>query len=187
MSLLASLKPKWGATGYRKRVGRGTGSGLGGTSGKGHKGQKARAGGRVRWGFEGGQTPLMRRLPKFGFSNVTFETNYDIFNLSTLAILVEAGLKDISPESLEKAGLLRYGRIKILGNGELKTAVTVKAHKFSAAAKEAIEKAGGKASLIEAAPSKVPARGSAIAATKAAQATKSAKAAKASKSAGAKT
>ena len=145
MSLLSSLRPKWGATGYRKRVGRGTGSGLGGTAGKGHKGQKARAGGRVRWGFEGGQTPLHRRLPKFGFSNVAFANNYDVFNISNLATL---GMKDVSPETLEKAGLLRYGKVKILGNGELKTAVTVHAHKFSAKAKEMIEKAGGKVVLI---------------------------------------
>ncbi len=144
MSLLSSLRPKWGATGYRKRVGRGTGSGLGGTAGKGHKGQKARAGGRVRWGFEGGQTPLMRRLPKFGFSNVAFETRYDVFNLSQLAKMG----KEVSPETLEAAGLLRAGRVKILGNGELKTAITVRAHKFSAAAKAAIEKAGGKAEVI---------------------------------------
>jgi large subunit ribosomal protein L15 len=145
MSLLSSLRPKWGATGYRKRVGRGTGSGLGGTAGKGHKGQKARAGGRVRWGFEGGQTPLHRRLPKFGFSNVAFETNYDIFNLSQLTAI---GGKVVSPETLEKAGLLRYGRVKILGNGELKSSVTVRAHKFSAKAKEMIEKAGGKVEII---------------------------------------
>jgi len=145
MSILSTLRPKWGATGYRKRVGRGTGSGLGGTSGKGHKGQKARAGGRVRWGFEGGQTPLMRRLPKFGFNNVAFETRYDILNLSQIAAL---GGKEVSPETLEKAGLLRHGLIKVLGNGELKGAVTVKAHKFSAKAKEAIEKAGGKAEVI---------------------------------------
>ena len=145
MSLLESLKPKWCATGYRKRVGRGIGSGLGGTAGKGHKGQKARAGGRVRWGFEGGQTPMMRRLPKFGFSNVAFANNYDVFNLSQLE-----GIKgDITPEVLEQLGLLRYGKIKILGKGELKTAVNFKAHKFSAKAKELIEKAGGKAEVIE--------------------------------------
>ena len=145
MSLLSSLKPKWGATGYRKRVGRGTGSGLGGTSGKGHKGQKARAGGRVRRGFEGGQTPMARRLPKFGFSNVSFANNFDVFNIANLVTL---GLKDVSPETLEKAGLLRYGKVKILGHGELKTAVTVRAHKFSSKAKEMIEKAGGKAEVI---------------------------------------
>jgi large subunit ribosomal protein L15 len=144
MSLLSTLRPKWGATGYRKRVGRGTGSGLGGTAGKGHKGQKARAGGRVRWGFEGGQTPMMRRLPKFGFSNKAFETAYDIFNLSQLEKLG----KEITPETLGAAGLLSYGRVKILGNGEIKKAVTVRAHKFSAKAKEAIEKAGGKAEVI---------------------------------------
>lgn len=145
MSLLSQLKPKKGSTGYRKRVGRGNGSGLGGTSGKGHKGQKARAGGRVRWGFEGGQTPLMRRLPKFGFSNVPFETAYDIFNLEQL----ESFGSEVSPEVLEAAGVLRVGRIKILGRGELKTAMVVKAHKFSTKAKEAIEKAGGKVEVIE--------------------------------------
>lgn len=144
MSVLSNLKPNAGSTGYRKRVGRGNGSGLGGTAGKGHKGQKARAGGRVRWGFEGGQTPMMRRLPKFGFSNKTFETNYDIFNLSQL----EKIGAEITPETLEKAGLLSVGRIKILGNGKLTKALTVKAHKFSASAKEAIEKAGGKAEVI---------------------------------------
>lgn len=145
MSLLSTLKPKKGSTGYRKRVGRGTGSGLGGTSGKGHKGQKARTGGRVRWGFEGGQTPLMRRLPKFGFSNVAFATNYDTLNISQL----ERFDKEVTPEVLEAAGLLRVGRVKILGKGELKKALTVKAHKFSAKAKEAIEKAGGKVEVIE--------------------------------------
>lgn len=144
MSLLSQLKPAKGATGYRKRVGRGNGSGLGGTSGKGHKGQHARAGGRVRWGFEGGQTPLMRRLPKFGFSNKPFATEYDVFNLSQL----ERFDGEVTPETLEAAGLLRAGRVKILGNGELKKALTVKAHKFSASAKEAIEKAGGKVEVI---------------------------------------
>jgi large subunit ribosomal protein L15 len=145
MSLLSQMEPKPGSTGYRKRVGRGRGSGLGQTSGKGHKGQKARAGGRVRWGFEGGQTPLMRRLPKFGFSNVDYATYYDIVNLGQL----EKFGTEVTPEILEKAGVLRYGRVKILAKGELKKAVTVKAHKFSAAAKAAIEKAGGKAEVIE--------------------------------------
>lgn len=144
MSLLSNLKPAKGSTFSRKRVGRGIGSGLGGTAGKGHKGQKARTGGRVRWGFEGGQTPLMRRLPKFGFSNVNFETKYDVFNLTQL----EQFNGEVTPEMLEAAGLLRYGRIKILGGGALKKALTVKAHKFSAGAKEAIEKAGGKAEII---------------------------------------
>jgi large subunit ribosomal protein L15 len=144
MSLLAELRPKKGATGYRKRVGRGNGSGLGGTAGKGHKGQKARAGGRVRWGFEGGQTPLMRRLPKFGFSNRAFETRYDIINLEVL----NGFAGDIGPETLEAAGLLRYGRVKILGKGQVSKALTVKAHKFSESAKAAIEKAGGKTEVI---------------------------------------
>jgi large subunit ribosomal protein L15 len=144
MSLLSQLKPAIGSTFYRKRAGRGIGSGLGGTAGKGHKGQKARTGGRVRWGFEGGQTPLMRRLPKFGFSNVAFETKYDILNLGQL----EQFSGDVTPEVLESAGLLRYGRIKILGNGSINKALNVKAHKFSASAKLAIEKAGGKAEVI---------------------------------------
>lgn len=144
MSLLASLKPKPGSTGYRKRVGRGHGSGLGGTSGKGHKGQKARAGGRVRWGFEGGQTPLMRRLPKFGFSNKNFRQEYDIFNLDQL----ERFGSEISPEVLEKAGVLRVGRVKILAKGKLTKAVTVRAHKFSQKAMDEIQKAGGKAEVI---------------------------------------
>jgi len=145
MLLLSELRPKKGSTGYRKRVGRGHGSGLGGTSGKGHKGQKARTGGRVRWGFEGGQTPLMRRLPKFGFSNKDFATDYDILNLNQL----ERFESEVTPEVLEAAGLLRVGRVKILAKGELKKALAVKAHKFSAKAKEAIEKAGGKVEVIE--------------------------------------
>jgi large subunit ribosomal protein L15 len=145
MSLLSTLKPKAGSTGYRKRVGRGIGSGLGGTAGMGHKGQKARAGGRVRWGFEGGQTPLMRRLPKFGFSNKQFATDYDIFNLDQLNRFDG----EVNLETLKNEGLLRIGRVKILAKGEVKKALTVRAHKFSAKAKEAIEKAGGKAEVIE--------------------------------------
>jgi large subunit ribosomal protein L15 len=144
MSLLSNLRPKKGSTGYRKRVGRGIGSGLGGTAGKGHKGQKARAGGTVRWGFEGGQTPLMRRLPKFGFSNVSFANEYDVLNISQL----DRFDKEVTPELLAAHGMLRYGQVKILGNGEIKKALHVKAHKFSAKAKEAIEKAGGKAEVI---------------------------------------
>src|SRR6478672_7629489 len=126
MSILAELRPKKGATGYRKRVGRGNGSGLGGTAGKGHKGQKARTGGRVRWGFEGGQTPLMRRLPKFGFNNHNFRTRYDVINVETLNQFDG----EVSPETLDKAGLLTYGRIKILGKGTLTKKLKVKAHKL---------------------------------------------------------
>ena len=145
MSLLESLRPKRGSTGYRKRVGRGVGSGLGQTSGKGHKGQRARAGGRVRWGFEGGQTPLMRRLPKFGFSNVDFANRFDIVNVGQL----EAFDKEVNPSVLVKAGYAhKNAQIKVLAQGELKKALIVKAHKFSDAAKLAIEKAGGKAEVI---------------------------------------
>jgi large subunit ribosomal protein L15 len=145
MSLLAELRPNKGATKDRKRVGRGHSTGQGGTAGKGHKGQKARAGGRVRWGFEGGQTPLMRRLPKFGFSNKNFATEYDIVKLDQL----ETMSGEVGPEAMKKAGWLYYGRIKILANGKLTKSLQVKAHKFSAGAKEAIEKAGGRAEVIE--------------------------------------
>lgn len=144
MSLLSELKPKKGSTGYRKRVGRGNGSGLGGTAGKGHKGQKARTGGKVRWGFEGGQTPLMRRLPKFGFNNHNFRTRFDVINLETLNKFDG----EVSPETLQKAGLLTHGRIKILGKGTLTKKLKVKAHKLSDSAKAAIEKAGGTVEVI---------------------------------------
>ncbi|MBY0383880.1 50S ribosomal protein L15 [bacterium] len=126
-------------------VGRGHGSGLGGTAGKGHKGQKARAGGRVRRGFEGGQTPLVRRLPKFGFTNVAFKTVYDIINLSDLT---KFGA-EITPEALYKKGFMKKNSLlKVLAKGTIDKAVTVKAHKFSEKAKLAIEKAGGKTEVI---------------------------------------
>lgn len=145
MSLLSNLSPKAGSKHAPKRVGRGIGSGLGGTSGMGHKGQIARAGGKVRRGFEGGQTPIMRRLPKFGFSNVAFETSYDIVNIGQLAQFTG----EVTPEVLLQHRLGGKGLIKVLGNGELKTALTVKAHKFSESAKKAIEAAGGKAEVIK--------------------------------------
>lgn len=146
MSLLANLSPGEGATHYRKRVGRGIGSGLGGYSGKGGKGQTQRSGGSIRRGFEGGQTPLHRRLPKFGFSNVAFETRYEIINIGQLAALGT----QIDPTLLVSKGLVKKtSLIKILGHGELKSAVTVKAHKFSEKAKQAIEKAGGKTELLK--------------------------------------
>lgn len=145
MSLLSNLSPKVGSTHYPKRVGRGIGSGLGGTAGKGHKGQLARTGGKVRRGFEGGQTPMHRRLPKFGFSNVDFATEYSIVNVGQL----EALSGEVNPEVLVKLGLAGKGLVKILGNGELKKALTVKAHKFSESAKKAIESAGGKAEVIK--------------------------------------
>lgn len=143
--MLDKLKPAAGSTHYRKRVGRGHGSGLGGTAGKGHKGQKARTGGKVRRGFEGGQTPLVRRLPKFGFTNVAFQTTYDIINLSDLA---KYGA-EVSPEVLYKKGYMKKNSLlKVLAKGTIEKAVTVKAHKFSEKAKLAIEKAGGKAEVI---------------------------------------
>ena len=145
MSLLSKLSPAEGSTHYRKRVGRGIGSGLGGYSGKGGKGQTQRSGGGIRRGFEGGQTPLHRRLPKFGFSNVAFETKYQIINLSQF----EKVKGEVTPETLVQAGLVKKNDlVKILAHGELKSAVTVKAHKFSEKAKEAIEKAGGKVEVL---------------------------------------
>lgn len=145
MSLLSSLKPKAGSTHYSKRIGRGIGSGMGGTSTKGHKGQLARTGGTVRRGFEGGQTPLSRRLPKFGFTNVDFATNYQIVNLSDLSKVKG----DVDAASLYQAGLVTKGsKVKVLAKGEVKKAVSVKVHFISAKAKEAIEKAGGKVEII---------------------------------------
>jgi large subunit ribosomal protein L15 len=144
--LLDKLAPAKGSTHYRKRVGRGDGSGIGGTSGKGHKGQKARTGGTVRRGFEGGQTPLVRRLPKFGFTNRQFKVDYEVVNLGDLA---QYG-KDVSPETLAAKGVInKRSLLKVLGFGTLETAVNVRAHKFSETAKAAIEKAGGKAEVIE--------------------------------------
>ncbi len=144
MSVLESLMPRRGSTGVTKRKGRGHATGQGGTAGKGHKGQKARAGGRVRWGFEGGQTPLMRRTPKSGFNNKNFEIKYEVVNLAALDKL--SG--EVNPESLKQAGLVGGGLVKILGTGKISKGLTVKAHKFSATAKESIEKAGGKTEVI---------------------------------------
>ena len=146
MSLLSQLAPTPGSTHSPKRIGRGIGSGKGGTSTKGHKGQLARTGGTVRRGFEGGQTPLHRRLPKFGFTNVAFANNFDIVNLGQLAQF--SG--EVTPESLREAGLIgRDANLKVLGNGKLDKALTVKAHKFSESAKKAIEAAGGKTEVIK--------------------------------------
>ncbi|MBC7419935.1 MAG: 50S ribosomal protein L15 [Bdellovibrio sp.] len=147
MSLLENLKPKKGSTHYPKRIGRGIGSGMGGTSTKGHKGQLARTGGKVRRGFEGGQTPLTRRLPKFGFTNASFANNFQIISLTDLAKL---GASTVDAASLYKAGLgKKSDKFKILAKGELTKAITVKAHAFSEKAKEAIEKAGGKTEVIK--------------------------------------
>ncbi len=145
MSLLSQLAPAKGSKHSPKRIGRGIGSGKGGTSTKGHKGQLARTGGTVRRGFEGGQTPLHRRLPKFGFTNVDFANNFEIVNISQLEKL--SG--EVNPDALRSAGLIGRGNVKILGHGELKKALTVKAHKFSESAKKAIETAGGKTEVIK--------------------------------------
>jgi large subunit ribosomal protein L15 len=133
----------------RKRLGCGIGSGHGKTSTKGHKGQRARSGFSLRPGFEGGQNPLYRRLPKRGFNNAEFRRQYAIINLETIAKLDVA---EIDLETLGARGIIKktLRGLKVLGQGELKKAVTVKAHRFSESAKEKIEKAGGKVVLIEA-------------------------------------
>ena len=144
---LHELSPNPGAGRDVKRVGRGHGSGNGKTAGKGHKGQKARSGGSIRPGFEGGQTALARRIPKRGFNNI-FATKYAIINVSDLEQFVDGTVVDT--EILKAAGLIKkeMDGIKVLGNGELTKNLTVKAAKFSAAAKEKIEKAGGKAEVM---------------------------------------
>ena len=140
------LAPAPGATHYRKRVGRGPGSGHGKTAGRGSKGQKSRSGYRHQRGFEGGQMPLHRRLPKRGFTNI-FRIEYDIVNLSDLDRF-EAGAA-VNPESLAGLRLARKNRpVKILGDGKLAKALTVSAHKFSASAKAGIEAAGGSCEVL---------------------------------------
>ena len=131
----------------RKRVGRGMSSGHGKTSGRGHKGQNARSGGGVRPGFEGGQMPLFQRLPKRGFTNIN-RKEYAIVNIDTLNRFEDG--TEVTPELLIETGIVRNEKsgIKILGNGELKKKLTVKAHKFSASAKKAIEDAGGQTEVI---------------------------------------
>ena len=146
---LGNLSPAEGANTPAKRLGRGIGSGLGKTSGKGHKGQWARSGGGVRPGFEGGQMPLIRRIPKRGFNN-HFRKVYSIVNLSVLEGLEANSVVDM--QVLNEKGLIKVLKdsvgLKVLGNGTLTKALTVKAASFSASAKEAIEKAGGKAEQI---------------------------------------
>lgn len=133
----------------RRRVGRGAASGLGGTSGKGHKGQNARAGGGVRPGFEGGQMPLQRRLPKHGFKNYPFKVDYSVINLADL-LAAFPGATEISLQNIYDRGLARFGSpVKILSMGDVTSAVSVTAHKFSAAAADKITKAGGTATSIE--------------------------------------
>ena len=144
---LHDLKPAVGATTAPKRLGRGTGSGLGKTSGKGHKGAKARSGGGKRPGFEGGQIPLMRRIPKRGFTN-KFRTEYATVNVERLNIFEDGAV--VSPVELIQAGILKNVQdgVKILGNGEITRKLTVQANKFTATAKEKIEAAGGKVEVF---------------------------------------
>ena len=145
MNLSNIRKPK-GSTEKRKRVGRGMGSGMGKTATRGHKGQGSRSGVSFMRGFEGGQMPLHRRLPKRGFTNI-FKKEYTVVNLSRLAEL-EAG--EITPEILFQRGILKNknGMVKVLGVGELSKPLTVRAHKFSESAREKITQAGGKAEAI---------------------------------------
>jgi len=144
---LSNLKPAIGSTKNRKRIGRGKGSGTGKTAGKGHKGQKARSGGSIKAGFEGGQMPLQRRLPKRGFTPLNKKI-YALVNLGDLAQF-EAG-SVVDAEVLTSVGLIGNVRdgIKVLGDGEIGAALTVKAHKFSQSAVAKIEAAGGKAEVI---------------------------------------
>jgi large subunit ribosomal protein L15 len=144
---LHELKPAEGSRKERKRLGRGIGSGQGKTAGKGTKGQNARSGGGVRLGFEGGQTPLYRRLPKRGFTNFA-RKEYAIVNLDALNRFADG--TEVTPELLIETGVVSNERagIKILAKGTLEKKLTVKAHKFSSAAKEAIEAAGGTTEVI---------------------------------------
>jgi large subunit ribosomal protein L15 len=147
---LSNLRAPKQANSNKKRVGRGMGSGMGKTSARGHKGQRSRSGSHMMRGFEGGQMPLHRRLPKRGFTNI-FRTEYSVINLSRIAELhEELGQAELTLEAFTAKGLLkkRDGLVKVLGDGELTAAITVHAHKFSKSAQEKIEKAGGKAVLV---------------------------------------
>ena len=143
---LSNLRAPRKANENKKRVGRGMGSGMGKTSTRGHKGQGSRSGSSLMRGFEGGQMPLHRRLPKRGFTNI-FKTEYEVVNLERLAGIDE---NEITPDVLRKAGVVnsKNALVKVLGNGDLSKAVTVHAHKFSKSAQEKIEKAGGKVQVL---------------------------------------
>ena len=144
---LSELKPNNGAKHYKKIVGRGTSSGTGKTAGKGHKGQNARSGGGVRPGFEGGQMPLYRRIPKRGFTNI-FGKEYSEINVATLNKFEDGA--EVTPELLKASGILKNLKdgVSVMGNGELTKKLTVKANRFTKTAKEKIEAAGGKAEVI---------------------------------------
>jgi large subunit ribosomal protein L15 len=144
---LSTVRASKNASEKKKRVGRGMGSGMGKTSTRGHKGQRSRSGSRMMRGFEGGQMPLHRRLPKRGFTNI-FRVEYSVINLDRLAGIGET---TITPEVLHTAGFVKRAdaRVKVLGDGELKTPLTIKAHKFSKSAQEKITKAGGKFEVLQ--------------------------------------
>jgi len=142
---LHELSPAKGSKRARKRIGRGPGSGTGKTAGRGHKGQRSRSGYSQRLGFEGGQMPLTRRVPKRGFTNI-FRVRYQVVNLARLTEL--AG--EVTPELLVEKGLVRSGHpVKVLGDGEISTALKVQAHKFSSSARAKIEAAGGSCEVLE--------------------------------------
>jgi large subunit ribosomal protein L15 len=143
---LSTIKPAVGAVRTRKRVGRGSGSGMGGTSTRGHKGAQSRSGYSAKRSFEGGQMPLQRRLPKFGFNNIN-RVEYKAINLDALeALVAKSGSNVINLEVLRSHGLVgKNGLVKVLNRGEITSAIEVHAHGFSGAAIESIEKAGGKA------------------------------------------
>ncbi|MBL0066504.1 MAG: 50S ribosomal protein L15 [Bacteroidetes bacterium] len=146
---LSSLKPAKGSVKTNKRLGRGTGSGAGGTASRGHKGAQSRSGYSSKRGFEGGQMPLQRRVPKFGFTNL-FRVEYHGINLDTIQALVDSKkINSIDKDILVANGLAsKHDRIKILGRGELKAKIEVKAHAFSATAKAAIEAQGGTTAIL---------------------------------------
>jgi large subunit ribosomal protein L15 len=145
---LHDLHPAPGAKRKRKRVGRGPGSGNGKTAGRGHKGQKSRSGYSRRYGFEGGQMPLVRRIPKRGFTNI-FRVEFQVVNLRDLERVFADG-DTVSPESLADSGLVKNTKkpVKVLGDGELSKKLTVQVHKFSASARAGIEKAGGSCEVV---------------------------------------
>jgi large subunit ribosomal protein L15 len=148
---LHTLKPNPGAKHRRKRLGIGESSGKGKTSGKGHKGQKARSGGSIRLGFEGGQMPIYRRLPKRGFNNAAFKTVYGVVNLDTLEKNFNTG-ESVTEAALRKLGLVkgRFDGVKILGRGEITKSLTIEVDEVSESARQKIEKAGGKIVLPKA-------------------------------------
>jgi len=151
---LSNLGAPKGANSNKKRVGRGMGSGMGKTSTRGHDGQRSRSGSRSMRGFEGGQMPLHRRLPKRGFTNI-FRQEYQVLSLDTIELFATARkLTEMTIDTMKSLGLLKTknGLVKVLANGEINTAVTVYAHKFSKTAQAKIEQAGGKAIVLGAAP-----------------------------------